>query len=211
MTLDEKIYNFVESWAKLLSDDLKASLDKALMDGGSNRGQYDLDFKENVKVSNGSVIIQVEANGDYWDYVEQGVDGTKTKHGSDYSYKKKAIDFNAVEDWMKREGVDAKRILLQMEVKRRGLSKTKNKLSPINRSLSKVKKSLSYQDAVNVLAPVFATSIAREGLKPKPFIDRVYNKERILQLTEGLSEIMGQEITAQLDLNNEFRNIKIEI
>ena len=58
---------------------------------------------------------------------------------------------------------------------------------------------------------IIARSIGKKGIEPKPFVDRVLSEERLNELTLLLSEVIGQEMTATLDLEGEFKNVKIEI
>lgn len=208
MSLQKEIENVCEAWATLLSDDLKTSLDQALKEGGAKRPQFDLTFFPRVKVSNeGGVSIQIEASGDYWDYIEQGVDGTKVKHGSPYAYTKGAVDFDPIESWIKRSSINAPKILADIQLK----STKYSRLTKTGQRLSKPKKKLSYDESVNRLSRVFAVAIARDGHEPKPYIDRVLNSDRIAVLTESLSEVIGREIIASFDNTGDFKTVKIEI
>jgi hypothetical protein len=61
-----------------------------------------------IKVSSGGTKVQFIARGkasDYAAFVEEGVNGTKKKHGSPFSFKGKNINQKAILDWMKRKPI----------------------------------------------------------------------------------------------------------
>ena len=192
-SLQKRIETICSEWAIKVADDLKVSLDTALKDSGTKRPQIDLGFNPSVAVDeNGNASVKIIATGDYWDFIDKGVDGTKVKHGSEYAYKKKAVDFDAIEEWMKRSSIDAKRILLQIELKKKGLSIHNGGLTKMRKSLSGKKGS---EDARGKLSKIFAVAIARDGHEAKPYLSKVLNKDRFDLLKNRISSEMGREIT----------------
>lgn len=203
--LDKELQDVCEAWAQKVADDLYISLNEALKKSErSNDQNAALRFTKNVNVKDGGVKVQILASGDYWAFIDEGVDGTEVKHGSPYSFKGKFAKPKAIEKWIKAEALNPQKIIAEIELKRKGLSKT-------NRTLSRPKKKLSFNEAAKRLSFIIGRSIAKKGIEPKPFIDKVINEVRLKELTDSLSEVMGREITGQLDLSNEFRNIRISL
>lgn len=205
-SLQKKIEDICEEWSKRLAEDMKISLDKALKDAGGTKPQFTLGFNNIVTVaSNGDASVKVVATGDYWDFIDKGVDGTKVKHGSKYSYKKKAVDFDAVKDWIEAASIDASGIIAQIDIKKKG------GLTPTNKELKKIKKGLSYDESVGRLSKIFAVAIARDGHEAKPYVDRVYNKERLKLLKDRISTVMGREIMLSLNETGGYNTIKLTV
>jgi hypothetical protein len=191
-SLDQKIYAVCEEWGNRVGDDLKISLEKALRDSGTKAPQIDLAFNPFITVLNGNVNLVIKATGEYWDYINQGVNGTKVKHGSPYSYKKKAVDFEPIEKWIKKNGIDAKGILLDIELKRKGLSIQKGGLRKVRKELSGKK---GYGEAAKRLSRIFAVAKARDGEEAKPYVSRVLTQNRLDLLTNRIGVVVGREIT----------------
>lgn len=207
-SLEKQIREICEEWSAKVATDMNISLAKALKDSGTSNPQATLTFANTVSVVGGAAKIQILASGDYWDYIDKGVDGTKVKHGSPYAYKKKAVDFDAIEKWIKASSINAKKILLDIEIKRKGLSIRKGGLSKTRKELSGKK---GHNDAVGRLSKVFAVAIARDGHEPKPFVNRVLHKERLELLTNRLSTVMGQTIIASLQFGEGKNEIKLTV
>jgi len=192
--LDKEIETVCNEWAEKVAQDLYVSLNEALnKEGRSNDQNAALHFTKNIKVDNGGAKVQILASGEYWINIEEG-----RKPNSKQPPSKK------IEKWIKAEALNPQKIIAEIELKRKGLSKT-------NRTLSRPKKKLSFNEAAKRLSFVIGRSIAKKGIEPKPFIDKVINEARLKELTDSLGEVMGREITGQLDLSNEFRNIRISL
>ena len=197
MSLEDKITAIGRNWGRNTAKDLKASLEQALKDAGStNPEEAALTFYNEVVIENGSVKIQILATGDYWINVEDGRKPNSTPPPSNVVGKV----------WQNKHNIDARVVLAEIALKsaKPTLSRTTNKLS-------KTKKKLSYDEAAKRLSFIFARSIGKKGIEPKPFVDRVLNDGRLNDLASKLSEVIGTEIVASLDLTNEFRTIKITV
>lgn len=197
--MNEKIEAICRRWARELSQDLKRSLEKALKDGQPKRNtpqEAALTFSEIVDVSGGSINIQVLASGEYWVNIEDGRKPNSTPPPSDAVGKR----------WQNAHNIDARKVLAEIHLKHTGgLNIRKKSLG------KKTKAKISYDTAAKRLAFILARSIGKKGIEPKPFVDRVITNERVNLLMTELSEVIGKEITANLELNNEYRNIKISI
>lgn len=203
-SLEKQINDVCQDWSKKIAEDLNASLEKALRDSGTTRPQIDLVFTNTVLVDkDGNAKVSIIASGDYWDYINKGVDGTKVKHGSPYSYKKKAVDFDAIAKWITSNSIDAAGILLTIDLKKKGLTVT-------NKELKKLKKGIDRMEAVGKLSRMIAVKVARDGHEPKPYIDTVLTQARIDLLTNRISAIMGREITASFKIEG-LSNIKLTV
>jgi hypothetical protein len=209
----EELDREVARFGKKLAIYLKANLEEALRKDRKSVQEADLNFKEFLIPTNNGIKLQIVALAggkevDYWAYIEKGVDGTKVKHGSQFSYKKKAIDFDAVgKKWQNKHNIHPQKIMAEIELKYQQ-SKKFSRLSSTGQRLSKPKKKLSYNEAAKRLSRVFAVAIARDGLKPKPFVQQAIKEAKVDEFQKRVSEIMGKEISIQLQLddNTFFKN-----
>lgn len=221
MPLQQEIDKEVRKFGKKLAVYLKANLEEALIKGAkrghSNPQEAALGFAPLLTPTNNGVKLQIIAcdRGDinrpveYWAYIEEGVDGTKIKHGSQFSYKKKAIDFDAVgKKWQNANNIHPQKILADIELKYQQ-NKKYSRLTKEGKRLSKPKKKLSYDEAAKRLSVVFAVAIARDGLKPKPFVQQAIQDAKVDEFQKRISEIMKKEITVDLALNSSVKPIKI--
>jgi len=217
MPLQQEIDKEVRRFGKKLAVYLKANLEEALIKGSkfSRVQEADLNFKELLTPTDNGIKLQIIAVGkgglpvDYWAYIDEGVDGTKIKHGSQFSYKKKAIDFDAVgKKWQNANNIHPQKILADIELKYQQ-NKKYSRLTKEGKRLSKPKKKLSYDEAAKRLSVVFAVAIARDGLKPKPFVQQAIQDAKVDEFQKRISEIMKKEITVDLALNSSVKPIKI--
>lgn len=209
--LKEEIGKECDRFGKKLAILMKANLDEALRKGGRKLPQEAaLNFKENIEFDGEDIKIQIiavvgEKPVDYWAYIEKGVDGTKVKHGSPFSYKKKAVDFDAMESWIKKSGLKSNQILAEIKLKARkkqGLSSTPN-------TLSRSKRGLSYDAATKQLSRIFAVAKARDGSEAKPFVQQAITESKPEEFQKRISEIIGREIAVELSVDNKTTPIKL--
>jgi hypothetical protein len=78
------------------------------------------------------------------------------------------------------------------------MGKNNIRVQDIMLDITKAKKKPSYLKAVKQFAWIMARSIGRNGIKPKPFRDRVINDGRIDKLEQDVAKIIGKDITIQL-------------
>jgi len=207
--LERKIEAYAKAWAEETAIRLKSSLERALKDGQPlRRGSQEasLNFNDNVKVGGGKVSVQILATGDYWVNIE---DGRGKGKGS--------FDPNKVgKKWQGRNGMNPVQILKEIQLNYEKKKKY-SRLTKTGQRLSKPKKELSFAEAAKTLSFIFAGtkksegSISRKGIVPKPFVDRVITDQWFKVLTDQLSEITGEHFVGELELNSEFKNIKIVI
>lgn len=209
--LQEEIERECKRYGKKLCIYLKAELEEALNRKHKKPMEADLNFKENVVATNDGVKIQILAYAnskpvDYWQFIEYGVNGTKVSQGSEFNFKKGAIDFDAVgKKWQNKNNINPVKILAEIEMK----SKKSSRLTKFGKRLSKPKKKLSYDEAAMKLSGVFAVAIARDGLEAKPFVKKGIENSKPNEFKKRISELMGKEISFNLALNSRDKNIKI--
>lgn len=211
--LQEEINKEVRKYGKKLAVYLKANLEEAL--GGSREQEADLHFEEVLTPTESGIRLQLVAMAhgkpvDYWSYIEHGVNGTSIKYGSPFSYKKKAINFDAVgKKWQNKHNIDPRKVLADIELKYEE-GKKYSRLTKTGKRLSKPKKELSYNDSAMKLSRIFAVAIARDGLEPKPFVNKAIQDSKPDEFKKRISEIMGKEIAFALNLNNNDTPIKLQ-
>lgn len=78
------------------------------------------------------------------------------------------------------------------------MGKNNIKVQDIMLDITKAKKKPTYLKAVKQFAWIMARSIGRNGIKPKPFRDRVIEDGRLDKLEQDIAKIIGKDITLQL-------------
>lgn len=191
--LDKEIRKFAKKLAVYMNAELEESL-------GDRVQEKALRIEDEVAYEGGNIVIRMMATGDYWRYIEYGVDGTKNSQGSPYKFKKGYIPSKVVgAKWQQSVGItDPKRILLNIEIKYRGQNQRNR---DYRRSLRiKGKKGLPYSEAAKRLSWVLSKSIAKKGLKPRPFIQDAIRGADLDGFNKKIADILGREII--IDLNN---------
>lgn len=78
------------------------------------------------------------------------------------------------------------------------MGKNNIKVQDIMLDITKAKKKPSYLKAVKQFAWIMARSIGRNGIKAKPFVNRVINDGRLERLEAKIATIIGKDIQLQL-------------
>lgn len=127
-----------------------------------------------VTVQSNKVSFELEMN-DYWQFVDEGVDGTVTSQGSQFKYKKngKRIPLDAMKKFIAARGLRPKQL---------GAKGSKK--------VSKVKK----QTAIDSFAWALGISLKRKGIKPTHFFTNVINDSLKARLTKDISEALKKDI-----------------
>lgn len=175
--IDEEIKLVFEQWGEESALDLKNEAEDALRRAGrTNPNAISLEFDKKISTTaDGNVTLEIRATrlnqpAKYWRYIEEGRRPGKQPPASLFG-----------KQWQNEQGIDARVVLLQIQAKRRrGLK-------------SKPKKGLNYDSAVKSLAFLIARSIGRKGLRPKPFVGKVLTDERITQLRNRLTPLLGEK------------------
>lgn len=122
--------------------------------------------------SDGSFLVKVIAE-DYYDFVNQGVDGLERSFGSPYSFKNLGVGSKmkqAFSEFIRRKGI-------------KGLSWINNEGERIQKILTTAK---DYEGASYVLAK----ATKKRGIKPSHFMDIAFSQEHI----DDLSKQLGKKI-----------------
>jgi hypothetical protein len=171
--IDKLLNDFGAKWA----NDLKTSLDKALKDGAKSGERVQtsrIEFVGGVKYYPNKVIISITPNEDYWYYIENG-----RKKGKQPPTKVLG------EKWQAKNGISPSKILYQMTIdynQKKGFTK-------------RIVKKLPFQKAAKQFAFIVARAIGKNGIKPKPFIDRVTEDGRKDELAQQMGKLIGKAIT----------------
>lgn len=177
MSLESKIEEFLNAWGTKLGD----SANKAISDAVNySTGQApDLQFdpsNSGVKFSGGKVTYSLALNKDYWRFIQSGVNGYDNSVGSIYSFKKGGgrIPISALMGFIQKRNLRVK-LKEGVKGKAKGLD------------IDKQRKSLAF---------AIGTSLKKEGIKPRPFVDKIVTPELNNELKQGMAKILGEEIVA---------------
>lgn len=123
---------------------------------------------------------------DYWKFVDAGVDGTKTKHGSPYSFKdgNKPVNLGAMLDFIKVRGIKPK----QTKVNAKRIKRVRNK------TIKKAVKQIGRDKALKQAAFAMGIHVKRHGIKPTHFFTDVINDDLKKRLTADLSKALARDI-----------------
>lgn len=194
----EEINKEVDKFAKTLAVFMNQELNIALEKGSKGKGNpqdADLHFTPNVVLNRDGYTVQIIASGDYWEVIEKGRAKGKRMPPTD-----------KISDWIDKSGIDARKIITEINIKRKGgLSEVSKK------SLSKMKKSLSYEGAKRQLSFVFARAISKNGIDPKPYIQNALNRIDFNGFLERMSTLIGNQITIDLNLSGVETNINLNL
>lgn len=180
--LQDEIAKVFREWGKESSLDLKTEAELALQRGGrTNPNTVSLEFKEVLTTTpDGNVQLEIVARRKgqpvkYWKAIEEGRAPGKKQPPSDVFGK----------TWQNEQAIDARVVLLQIQARKKGLQTT-------NRKFKRLKKTLDYDKAVKSLSFIIAKSIGKKGIKPKPYLGKVLTDERIRELRNKLTPLLGE-------------------
>jgi len=163
----------LEEWGFKLVSDMKSEIDKELGEhGGGQKTSLSGSVKYQVLKSVSGYTFTLSMN-DYWKYVESG-----RKKGA------KGVPQSVLgKKWQNSKGINPSKIIYEMTVKYNAKKGLKRKV-----------KKLPFEKASRQLAFLIQRSIKAKGIEPHPFFDKVFNQERLNQLTEQLKPVIKQEI-----------------
>lgn len=130
---------------------------------------------------NGNLVLQIEMN-DYWDFVNQGVNGTQQSWSSEYLFSRTAktpttsgTNFpDSIKQWMSFKGI--------------------NTLSWMDKDGDFITKHLSTDEDFDNAAFAIMQGIKKKGIEPTFFVDDYLTEETINDLSEGLAEAVAQDL-----------------
>lgn len=190
--IENKIIEIFNVWGeKLYQDTFNAINSEIAADGGGQTSSLasDLDFQ--VLNENGKISFQLffKGNGaNYWKFVNKGVDGTQLKHGSPYAFKKKNLSQKAMLAF-----IDKRHFKIELNTKTKSLNK-KIKTKGIRQQ----HKTLSILAQKKTVAFLIGRSIAKKGIEPKPFLNKVVTRDRLEQLKKMLAPVIKEHFILEI-------------
>ena len=176
--MQKDIEILINNYAKELAIDLNKSMNDSLRQAGNKNVQdASLHFNPVVSFNDGSIRVQILASDAYWYFIEHG-----RKKGS------KAPPSKALgKKWQNLNNIDPRKVLYDIELKYYQ-----------KKSIKRKPKTLKFDEASKTLSFLLARSIAKKGIKPKPFIDRVKDNGKTTQLIDSLSTLLGKQIAIEI-------------
>jgi hypothetical protein len=168
--------------ANELSEALKANLDDVKL--------RDSELKQSivalpVSLKGNEYYIAIEGN-DYAVFVNKGVNGLKTKHGSMYSFETKYPSTDMVDNlkrWITKKGIPLDSRYSQTKT----LKKKRRAIKQID---EKTKKALG-----------IAYAIKQNGLKPTYFIDTAITDTDLTEVSNALANKFGKQLLVSVEIN----------
>lgn len=187
--LTDKIIEVFNIWGKDLVEDTKTAIDTAISaDGGGQTSN--LSGSVNYKVLNqgGNISFQLTMN-DYWDYQDKGVNGTDVNHGSKYKFKGKNINQKAILAF-----VTARHMKIELTPKNKELNKSLR-----TKGIRQQHKKLSIEQRKKTLAFIIGRSVAKKGIEPLRFMEKVITQDRLDQLKAMLAPVIKDEFLLEIE------------
>lgn len=170
----------------------REKIETALIESLKKNGRYASGtFAQSIevlppKVFGQSISIKVYMD-EYWKFIERGVNGTQSKVGSEYSFKKKNL----------KSGVMQKHIAVRGKRYQDVLSDMMKTYKDKDGNIKTRKKPITKQKAAKSLAFILGRNISKRGLAPTNFVEEgIVGIER--QLEADLLEAVGRQIEVQL-------------
>lgn len=152
-----------------------------------------IDFKVAVKPDGTATFSLVMAN--YWEYIEFGVNGWQTSHGSKFTFKKDTppIPAKAIESFLEKRHISFK------DIKKHGRASLSEISLKRRKAVKKKLKGLSYEQERKALSFLLGRSIKRKGIEPNPFRDKIITQELKDELRTNLAKIFKEEFIIQIN------------
>ncbi len=168
--------------ANELSDALKNNLDEDNL--------RDSDLKQSIvaipiSVAGNQYYVAIEGN-DYAFFVNNGVNGLKSKHGSIYSFRTRFPSTPMVENLMK--WITKKGIPLDTRYSQ-------------TRDLTKKQRAKVQIDEKRKRATAIAFGIKQNGIKPTYFIDTAISDTEVSRISSALADKFGKQIVVSVEIN----------
>jgi hypothetical protein len=168
--------------ANELSEILKANLD--------DDNLKDSDLKQSIvavpiSVMGNEYYVSIQGNS-YAFFVNSGVNGLKTKHGSIYSFRSRFPSKPMVDNLMK--WISKKGIPLDTRYSQ-------------TRDLTKSRRAKVQIDEKRKRATAIAFGVKQKGIKPTYFIDSAINESELAKLTSAIGDKLGKQIMVSIDIS----------
>ena len=168
--------------ANELSEILKANLDDANL--------KDSELKQSIvavpiSVMGNEYYVGIEGNN-YAFFVNSGVNGLKTKHGSIYSFRSRFPSEPMVKNlmrWITKKGIPLDTRYSQ------------------TRNLTKRARAKAQIDEKRKRATAIAFGIKQNGIKPTYFIDSAIDEAELNKITSAIGDKLGKQIMVSVEIN----------
>jgi len=168
--------------ANELSEALKNNLDQADL--------RDSELKQSivampVSVAGNEYYVAIEGN-DYAFFVNSGVNGLRTKHGSIYSFRTRFPSQPMVDNlmrWITKKGIPLDSRYSQ------------------TRNLTKRARAKAQIDEKRKRATAIAFGIKQNGIKPTYFIDTAISDTEVTRMSNAIAEKFGKQIIVSVEIN----------
>jgi hypothetical protein len=144
-----------------------------------------------VKIMGQNLVMEIRAS-EYFDYVNDGVNGTQRNNGSPYSFRKKNVNQSAMLKHIANRGINYKD-MQNFYRNSKGLK-------------VKRKKPLDKDKALKTLAFLIGRKVSKKGIKPTHFADEVIEsnlkKQMEIELSKSMGRMINIEIKKAIDGNN---------
>lgn len=180
--LEQKIIEVLTDWGEDLVNDTKAEIDKIIEHSGGQTS--DLSGSVNYKVLNagGNITFQLTMN----DYYINVIDGRKPNSTPP--------PLKPIQDWINKKHLPVDKILLNVNIKHRGQGKSLGGHTIKKRTL----KTIAHERKVEMVSWMFAKSIGKKGIKPRPFLDKVLTDNRMNDLKQRLAPVIKNHFVLEL-------------
>ena len=159
----------------------------------SNLDQNDLRYSElkqsivalPVGVAGNEYYVAIEGN-DYAFFVNSGVNGLRTKHGSIYSFRTRFPNKPMVDNlmrWITKKGIPLDSRYSQ------------------TRNLTKRARAKAQIDEKRKRATAIAFGIKQNGIKPTYFIDTAITDTEVTRMSNAIAEKFGKQIIVSVEIN----------
>jgi hypothetical protein len=168
--------------ANELSEALKSNLDQ--------NDLRDSELKQSivampVSVAGNEYYVAIEGNN-YAFFVNSGVNGLRTKHGSIYSFRTRFPSQPMVDNlmrWITKKGIPLDSRYSQ------------------TRNLTKRARAKAQIDEKRKRATAIAFGIKQNGLKPTYFIDTAISDTEVTRMSNAIAEKFGKQIIVSVEIN----------
>ena len=168
--------------ANELSEALKSNLDQAdLRDSELKQSIVALP----VSVAGNEYYVAIEGN-DYAFFVNSGVNGLRTKHGSIYSFRTRFPSQPMVDNlmrWITKKGIPLDTRYSQ------------------TRNLTKRARAKAQIDEKRKRATAIAFGVKQNGIKPTYYIDSAIDEAELNKITSAIGDKLGKQIMVSVEIN----------
>lgn len=196
MTLEDKIYKFIEAWGSKVQQRASDVITETVSYAGGQAPELTDTIRTSVKVNADLSVRWTLSMGSYWEYIEYGVNGLEKSHGSRFKFQTKhPVNKEAMLKFIKTRAITLKSLKKYGRKNFEGISLKSRK------KVRKTLKGLSFEQEQKTLTYILGRSIKKKGIKPRPFISKIITPELNEELRVGIARIVGEEVIATFKFN----------